>query len=185
MELKDQVASLESSKRLKELGVRQENLFYWNRVRYLSGIDNPTKQEIKDKKLVAIKSHFKIDEGKDLWCYEGWEIERKNREIPHLWEAGIVGALNCCGNTEENISNALSKELENSKKELSYSAFTVAELGEMLPEMIDNLQILTWKKTWREQMTYFCEHRDNVFSAETEAEARAKMLIYLLENKFI
>ena len=31
MELKDQVCSLESSKRLKELGVEQESYFYWVR----------------------------------------------------------------------------------------------------------------------------------------------------------
>ena len=117
MELKDQVCSLESARKLKELGVKQESLFYWHETARLDGINNFNQSKINSK-----------------YCY---------------------------------------------------SAFTVAELGDMLPEMVDNLQILTWKKTWREQMTYFCEHRDNVFSAETEAEARAKMLIYLLENKLI
>ncbi len=205
MELEKQVCSLESAKKLKELSVKQESLFYWNRVRYLSGIDNPTKQEIKDKKLIAIKSHFKIDEGKDLWCYEGWKIERNNREIPHLWEAGIVGALNCCGNTKENISNALSKELENSKKELSYSAFTVAELGEILPKTFKASKDITFPKEiqrkedvveWNLEMRngglevvyiwYYHEAMDYLtIKGDTEAEARAKMLIYLLENKLI
>jgi hypothetical protein len=34
MELKDQVCTLESAKRLKELKVEQESLFYWRGVKY-------------------------------------------------------------------------------------------------------------------------------------------------------
>ncbi len=68
------------------------------------------------------------------------------------------------------------------KLEFEYSAFSVAELGEMLPEPA---------KTWRgkyideEESTYFCEFHDHEEEADTEANARAKMLIYLIEHKLL
>ena len=74
MELEQQVCSLELAKKLKELGVKQESLWYWN----------------------MITKEFKDYEGKSpiIAC----EIYSNSR----LWE--------------------------------NFSAFTVAELGEMLPK---------------------------------------------------
>lgn len=60
------------------------------------------------------------------------------------------------------------------------SAFTVAELGEMLPKDID-----TYKT---DKGTFWCHDpitEGMFFEEKTEADARAKMLIYLLENKVI
>lgn len=60
------------------------------------------------------------------------------------------------------------------------STFTVAELGEMLPEM----SCVTWKTKYG----YACREDsltnggDIFFEEETEADARAKTLIYLIEN---
>lgn len=76
------------------------------------------------------------------------------------------------------------------------SAFTVAELGEVLPEVtaIQNGELGRLEITYR---TYsedgnrewdVCYMANNDFRSEfanTEADARAKMLIYLLENKLI
>lgn len=74
-----------------------------------------------------------------------------------------------------------------------YSALTVAELGEMLPEEIEineqsywlefgrtlgRLHLVGYRKNGTHD-TYF-EHTD-----DTEANARAKLLIYLLESKLI
>lgn len=71
-----------------------------------------------------------------------------------------------------------------------FSAFTVAELGEMLP---DYCQTVTMEESSRTQGKYKCYDstvenwtmRDIKFYADTEADARGKMLIYLLENKLI
>lgn len=60
------------------------------------------------------------------------------------------------------------------------AAFTVAELGEMLPSMTISY--------FREIYDWHCKTHmtDYVVNEEhTEADARAKMLIYLLDNKFI
>lgn len=64
-----------------------------------------------------------------------------------------------------------------------YAAFTVAELGEMLiPAEVHSAFVNASK-----EMKWICtdSHRANRLYGITEADARAKMLIYLLENKLI
>lgn len=61
-----------------------------------------------------------------------------------------------------------------------YSAFTVAELGEMLPFTVAYFK--------QESGKYICALASGEFvtdDCDTEADARAQMLIYLLENKLI
>lgn len=72
------------------------------------------------------------------------------------------------------------------------SAFTVAELGEMLPKCLHvgihmhDLTIIR-SSVWR--FYYGVNMADSVYlttgNDDTEADARAKMLIYLIENKLI
>jgi hypothetical protein len=118
--LEDQVCSLELSKRLKELGVRQGSLFFWT-----SG-----------------------------------GVASRLEALPIL--------------------------------EINYSAFTVAELGQMLPEDYISCKTegakfpaIEYKKYW---LCYYdldgCGS-DIMQMEESEANARAKMLIYLLENKLM
>ena len=61
-----------------------------------------------------------------------------------------------------------------------YSAYTVAELGEMLPEMT---------RSWNISNNWLCVSDLSVSctskQSDTEADARALMLIYLLENELI
>lgn len=59
-----------------------------------------------------------------------------------------------------------------------YSAFTLAELGMILP---------LGYSSWRREADFGCESGDGkiFIEADTEANARAKTLKYLLENKLI
>jgi hypothetical protein len=74
------------------------------------------------------------------------------------------------------------------------SAFTVAELGQMLPEKINAaknkgissdllaIQKGNFGKKMEWQVMYYDVHFEN---APTEADARAKMLIYLLKHNLL
>lgn len=126
MKIEDQVCSLELAKKLKELGVKQESLFWWQ---------------------VDIDGHAELNFGKTLTNY------------------GV-------------------------KVEAHYSAFTVAELGEMLPGNISGLYFVTQKglmgNSWYVEALTVVGHSEVWLAiAKTEADARAKCLIYLIENKLI
>lgn len=126
MNLEQQVCSLELAKKLKELGVKQESLFWWR--------------------------HDDVD---------GW--------WPGHWE-GLPGAEHC-------------------------SAFTVAELGEMLPKEENLVTMFFENGRCQICLQGNVENNDGIatrwgaagqsIEADTEADARAKMLIYLIENKLI
>lgn len=76
-----------------------------------------------------------------------------------------------------------------------FSAFTVAELGEMLPQEIDDFEgdNQVWYALYSakspDYWSIYYKNQDRrfrkVINADTEANTRAKMLIYLLENKLI
>lgn len=75
------------------------------------------------------------------------------------------------------------------------SAFTVAELGEMLPDFITEEHLYTYQqyRNWSDRkkpkhgVSYWFMGREELHftDADTEADARAKMLVYLLENNLI
>ena len=86
-------------------------------------------------------------------------------------------------------------EILSDKDKQHYSAFTIAELGELLPQVFE-----------KEEELYYIEPNANgnglrfmdyvsengiflraypLIEAKTEADARAKMLIYLYKNKLI
>lgn len=135
MTLEQQVTSLDLSRRLKELGVKQKSLFWWSE-----------------------NEHDR---------YTGWVVFYKDE---------VLG-------TEERFSV---------DKEVHISAFTVSELGEMLPGAI-----VTWSFADKSgcgvqfNVSLLGNKRPYVNSklieehSDTLPDAMAKMLIYLVENKLI
>lgn len=137
MTIEQQVVSLELAKKLKELGVKQESLLYY--------------QNYAENSIVYKLKHASF----------------------------------CINSFGENVI------FEN-----LISAFTVAELGEMLPQYLspetaaENEVYLTMylsakRDWWMIQYTTINHLARYSQHANTEADARAKMLIYLLENKLI
>ena len=147
MKLKDQVVSLELSKKMDELGFKQKSLWYW-----CKGI-------CKGNKNLPPK----------IMCPGGLTIHdaRPIDVDEYFFE---VGYQTIC------------------------SAYTVAELGEMLPNFIEkkrsthlfrNLKIYKQKHEILKEMFWFVRYGCIYRNAKTEVNARAKMLIYLKENNLI
>lgn len=141
MNLSEQVVSLELAKRLKELGVKQEDAIFYHAHGAVLG--------------APVRSRESLQENWDEGTWAEWLKEVNGGEV--------------------------------------YAAFTVAELGEMLPSFIPQgfkgqYDLLCEKDsgtTWR--VAYIRAEQRNLHEeyADTEADARAAMLIYLIENKLI
>lgn len=145
MNLQQQVVSLDIAKELKELGVRQESLFWW-------APDFIGRNEVKE-----------------------WGIRYNDIMNPETTPMAHPDYV---------------------------SAFTVAELGEMLPESVLSIRPLQnnrwnykpkdkWLVAKAGDSDYCCLDESFIdtqlygVSADTEADARGKMLIYLIKNKLI
>ena len=139
MKLENQVVSLDIAKKLKELRVKQESLFYWY------------------KNMGQVRLAYKGD---------------------------------------IRLSNESGKEvLYHSESHSSYqmndvcSAFTVAELGEMLLKGVTlNIRIYDYGRGYIDYLdgTYTEEWRNNGDGGcISEADARGLMLVYLIENKLM
>lgn len=77
-------------------------------------------------------------------------------------------------------------ELDNGDCSRMYSALTVAELGEMLPNWIGHPTDLPFKSLGKKTITPWAWIVKGFYGSEkTEADARASMLIYLIENNLI
>lgn len=148
MKLENQVVSLELAKKLKELGVKQDSLFYWGR----NGEELFARTGIDDTTFGFTTLNAEGPAGDPYW----FDISELDDED---W----------------------------------FSAFTVAELGEMLPAACHKLSKYgSWlflnKK--QDENTWICGYGDNAVShkdveANTMVDATASMLIYLIENNLI
>jgi hypothetical protein len=101
-----------------------------------------------------------------------WEWSKRVYSGGHVTKASPKGATHEIANQQLADSEA--------------SAFTVAELGEMLPDPTDESWYVAMKEgskwlCWENQRGFYEDKGQHVWS-DTEADARAKMLIYLLEN---
>lgn len=128
MKLESQVVSLGLAKKLKELGVKQESLFYWT---------------------------------------ENGQLVTTDQYDDFLEWVDTVG------------------KPADFSVEKHYAAFTVAELGEMLTGDRDFFS----GKNWNEEMFGCNAHRGRDYvhrvESDTEADARAKVMVYLLESNLI
>lgn len=157
MKLENQVTSLEISKKLKTLGVKQESYFYWEKSYSVSTYDigKPTERsefEVGDYKIIA---------------------DPKPRY---------------------GTSPVLSFPLERAKILSSrYSAFTVAELGTLLPFEVEKHRLAFSKGEKLFVAGYWINtggmpvagQKLHSCTDENEANCRGKMLIYLLEQGLI
>jgi len=125
MNTEQHVTSLEISKRLKELGVKQESMF--------------------------------------MWDYDG------------KLRVGIVQAIS------PHQKTAYPDSLEISAPDC-YSAFLASELGELLE--LDKTDWLTCSQDPVSKL-WVVDYRTGIVKADTEADCRGKMLIYLLENDLL
>lgn len=129
MKLEDQLCNLEQSKKLKELGIIQESVFYY--------------------------TQFSTPTNPNLALY-GWRQEHMPVEIYFRRQGGISG-----------------KDVF-----VEYSAFTVAELGVVLPSGYD-----TMYNTGLGWCGYDRDGEHFLQSFDTEAECRAAMLIEIIKRK--
>ena len=117
-----------------------------------------------DKKLLSLELAKKMKElgfkQKSLWW---WIVVRKG-EV-ELMEYSQLTMLEC------NTLHAYNRIC---------SAYTVAELGEMLPKGYVTSKNILLLNTWNCWKLY--SSPQNIIEADTEANARAKMLIYLKEE---
>lgn len=97
-------------------------------------------------------------------------------------------------NSIKDIRNTGYRTTMGHKSDEYVSAFTVAELGELLPSQFDNtLPSFPWlvctKDKTEEWEVGYCKHAegftDGFSSNKNEADARAGLLIFLLERNFI
>lgn len=133
----EEMCNLDLSKRLNELEIKQESLFYWVKIENRSGYHLALRKD----------------------CYGGYEYIFLEPVYSH---------------TADDIEEVI-------------SAFTVAELGKLLPKNIDNydrdLSIMFDGNLVKVHYCDYTTHKSTpIIMDNSEANARAKMLIWLIEN---
>lgn len=113
------------------------------------------------------------------------ELAKKLKELGMKQESYF-----CYVNTKQGGEpHFLTRNVSFMREKNYYSAFTVAELGEIMKGkgMGTSAYSEMWKKWWVSGGKWIVEKQkyETTIEADTEADARAKMLIYLLENKLI
>lgn len=154
MKLESQVTSRELSERLEKLGVKQESLVCWVR-------------------------------GKIEYGYEGeWSIQESEEHFLFTENLGsrpdaMDFSVDFGEYDEEGKWIQKQSRLRNKRAKEVYAAFTVGELGEMLPYGCWSQKDIAGR--WFAQM----QNTVSLSSVDTEAEERGLMLEYLIKNKLI
>lgn len=161
IQLEKQTCTIEQALKLKELGVKQESLFYWQYGELRYGQIESAFCDDKIMRCSVCYDDLNIS-GTEIYCQcSKWTATEPMD--PWKWGGFANGKL------------------------IPYSAFTCAELGVMLP-----LHQFTYPQSGG---TFTCcdyTVEDGIIPSgvtptcyKTEAEARAAMLIHLLESKLI
>ena len=133
-----------------------------------------------EKQVVSLELAKKLKKlGVEQDSYFVWATFRNESSPKEQWK-NIHSVLIKEDDQEDYIERRYLKNLK------IISAFTVAELGEMLPDNLNNYYTSKYLGDWR----YSIEDDDGNMTAiggssTTESNARAKIIIYLIENKLI
>jgi hypothetical protein len=174
MDIRKQVCSLEQGKRLQELGIATKSVYQWQELVY-------EEEDSKRYKSFAL--------GTDLYGSEFFLVSMPSEGLSYHWSEGTLEIYS-------------TGDWHHSRVEFGdkvYPAYTVAELGEMLPGRIadgyfDHLYFFgSSKKVITKGWEAYYQRLDEPYvpclfvptPGTTEAEARAAALIYLLENDWI
>lgn len=126
MKLEDQCVSLDLAKKLKELGVKQESIFYWR----------PRLNQPSDEDLI--------------WDFCPTGIQTNGYDA-NTW----------------------------------YSAFSCAELGDMLISNESIVEYMGYDEDKNKTFNMYTKGPDIGIRSNSEANARALMLIHLIENGLV
>jgi len=171
MKLENQVTSLELSKKLKELGVKQESLFYWESY-YLP---------------ITTSRHNTLISSKDIGAKE--PVERRGFLVSKLirYSAFTVAELG------EMLPASLKMKMKEwrelnllpKQKIRKYDG----DNNKMYFQLImskSEYKKTPWSFYYMEDITHgACINNSSENTANTEANARAKMVIYLKENNLL
>lgn len=136
-------------------------------------------QQVASLELAKKLKHLGVEQKSLFWWF---------RVHSDIWKLGTMAEMM---NTAVDVGQSTTPQFDDC------GAFTVAELGELLPAFNPDaspFQQLHIRKNRNangsEWSVVYCNQRLGTFSqfvffADTEADARAKMLIYLIENGFI
>lgn len=110
------------------------------------------------------------------------ELSKKLKELGVKHESYFAHYFNAGEPTGAIVETFLYKDASSDFKDTKLlSAFTVAELGEMLPKRCSTHKSLDNDSEW---CGWYADD-DHIFRANTEADARAKMWLYLKKNELI
>jgi hypothetical protein len=96
MKAQEQVTSIDPSKKLKQLGVKQDSLFY------LGEQFNPVPTRKNRIKLFTENEANRLDD-EDWTIYSAFTLSELGERIKNVRPANIYAAYNACGGTDEGM----------------------------------------------------------------------------------
>lgn len=166
MKLEDQICSLELSKKLKELGIKQESLFYYQNEPYNNGEDDVV-VKIKNESINNLLNSYDINDNHEL--YSAFTPSELLEILPK------VVNINSAFSYRFNMTQSL--YVENADHVKIIKNFIINYVNDCIsPNVKKEDGIYKWPTVYMNLMHH------NIFDSNL-ANACAKMLIYLIENK--